>query len=237
MEDKELFFHCDNCGVLCRQTATYCNSCGKSFVKVDSDGITLELDNELEEGVTYSDARRFIEKNPDRFMDVFKKNKGKKVFFSLNLPALFIAPYWLLYRKMYKNFIICLAGSLVFTLLVTLIVYLCTFSLRSEINSWLLYLTETLGVADLESVDFAALLESGVLSDYYHYNSLVNQLSLTLTLWVLISNLIYSIGFSVICDCLYRNFVVQGVKKNAVGGVCWTWVIVYLAVNLLLSFL
>jgi len=235
MSDKEMFFHCDNCGVLCRQDATYCSNCGKSFVKVvDGDGVNLELDNELDEGVTYTDARRFIDSHPERFIDVFRKNKGKKWFLSLNLPALFIAPYWLLYRKMYINFLACLGGSTVFSLITQVIVYLCTFSTRNKITELSAYLTEHLGTTDLTYMEKLELLSSG--SDLYYdlnlFEKLSSNLLVTYVIWFLISSLLFSVMFSLSCDCLYRNFVVNGVRNKKDGGVSWTGVLIYLGINI-----
>lgn len=231
MADKEMYFHCDHCGVLCRQSATYCNNCGASFVKVEGDGVKLELDNELEEGVSYSEARTFIDKNPDRFISVFQKNKGKKWFVSLNLPALFLTPFWILYRKMYKNFALYIGGSFVSVIISMLIVYLCTFSMRNEIADLLLYLMEQLDTVDINSIDIYSLAGTDLLRDLYKYNNMVEQLTVIYLLWIYVAGVLYNVAFSLISDCLYRGFVVNGVKCRKDGGVSWTGVMIYIAAS------
>ena len=237
MDDKKLYFHCENCGVLCRKDAPYCQSCGESFSKPSDDSsVVFETDEVIADGVTYKDAKEFMQVRTDRFLTVFEKNRDKKLFFSLNLPALFIPGYWLLYRKMYKQFALYQLFEIIFCAAVFGIVYLCTFNIRNEINEYALVLYEAFGTKDLNNVDASVLL-----SDYnfqlFRYYELQSLMKTTYNIWYYISLVLIRIGFTSIADCLYRQQVVYGVRARKQGGVSLISALIYLVIVLVLVFI
>lgn len=88
-------FECPQCGALYEQSDTYCKKCLKKF---SSDDKTVES---AIEGINDADVKRFIGKNSDYYLKMFKKAGNKKYFFQLNWHALIFGQNWMFYRKMY----------------------------------------------------------------------------------------------------------------------------------------
>ena len=88
---------CEHCGAVCRITDGFCQSCWKKLPlpEVVADDVILD-------GYGVEEWRRYIGKNADRYVDIYKKHEGKKLFFHINWAAFFLGMNWMLYRKMYK---------------------------------------------------------------------------------------------------------------------------------------
>lgn len=87
---------CEHCGATCNLKDGYCKNCWKK----------LPCDNEqsdfIIDGIGQSEWEKFIDKNADRYIDVYKKNEGRKWFLHINWAAMFFGLNWMLYRKMNK---------------------------------------------------------------------------------------------------------------------------------------
>ncbi len=99
---------CEHCGATCRITDGYCQSCWKKLPLPEAVADDVILD-----GYGVSEWQRFIGKNADRYVDVYKKHEGKKFFLHMNWAAFFLGMNWMLYRKMYKVAVLaCIIVSL-----------------------------------------------------------------------------------------------------------------------------
>lgn len=227
MTNKEMYFRCENCGALCKSDATYCSSCGESFAKFNNDSV-IEADEFVADGVTFKAAKEYMQVKTERFLDVFKKNKDKKLFISLNLPALFISSYWMLYRKMYKHFALFLLLDFAVALVVALIVYLCTFSIRNEIAELSVIVAEALGTSDYSTSDIYSIMGSHGYEVMTLFQ-LQRQIKIIFNVCYWISCFVVRLGVGLFADCLYRQQVVNGVLKRKKGGVSWFSALAYLA--------
>lgn len=104
---------CKNCGATYIESDGYCKNC---WTKVVDDVPQIK-------GIPKCEWDKHIGKNADRYMDVFEKNEGKKVFFSLNFAAFLFGFNWMFYRKMYKFALIHLLITVLFTFAVYGAVY------------------------------------------------------------------------------------------------------------------
>ena len=88
---------CEHCGATCNLKDGYCKNCWKK----------LPCDNEqsdfIIDGIGQSEWEKFIDKNADRYIDVYKKNEGRKWFLHINWAAMCFGINWMFYRKMNKR--------------------------------------------------------------------------------------------------------------------------------------
>ncbi|MBE6798584.1 MAG: DUF2628 domain-containing protein [Ruminococcaceae bacterium] len=105
---------CPKCETECGDTERVCYRCGYSFVSAEND------EEGLDKG-TDERMRLFIDKNVDRYMDIYKKNKGKKVFVSWNWSAFFMQFNWMFYRGMYAKTVLLQMASYVLRVLVVIL--------------------------------------------------------------------------------------------------------------------
>lgn len=96
---------CSNCGKKCKETDTYCKSCGEPIEKSKD-----TYDNSLE-GIEIEKWEEFIGEGADKYISDFRKNEGKKVFTSGNFGAFFFGQLWFAYRKMYLETLIIYAAT------------------------------------------------------------------------------------------------------------------------------
>lgn len=87
---------CEHCGAICNLKDGYCKSCWK---KISNEA---EQNDFIIDGIGQSELENFIDKNSDRYIDIYKKHEGEKVFLHMNWAAFFFGLNWVLYRKMYK---------------------------------------------------------------------------------------------------------------------------------------
>ena len=77
---------CGNCGATVIKGDVMCRTCGKL---IQNDCRYIEKEEDTIEGVPVSDISLFIDKNSSRYVDIFSRNKGKKIFFNMNWSAFF----------------------------------------------------------------------------------------------------------------------------------------------------
>ena len=99
---------CLSCGHTVIKGDTICRSCG---ARLQDNCRYIEKEEDTINGVPISDISLFVDKNSSRYVDIFAKNKGKKIFLNMNWAAMFFNVYWMFYRKMYKYAIIFLIVS------------------------------------------------------------------------------------------------------------------------------
>lgn len=126
-ENPEDALHCGNCGALfevgstdttepkqcrvCGKTndadAVHCKYCGAPLAMGSPFGTNPYLaaagidEKETIDGMEAGDIAYYVQPSAPRYIRKFKKmSEGKKL--SFNWAAFFFAPYWFLYRKMYK---------------------------------------------------------------------------------------------------------------------------------------
>lgn len=101
---------CSNCDRVCESTDRYCPSCHEplAMVKVD--------DNPPIEGIEQDFWRGFIDKNADKYLNVFEKGLDGKPIRNFHLPAFLITTEWLIYRKMYWQALVSWLASTLFVL-------------------------------------------------------------------------------------------------------------------------
>ena len=108
---------CTNCGAVCKTTDEYCKRCWK---RLSADAASLQP---VKEEMTQSEWvywELYIDKNADRYVDIYKENTDKKWFPHMNWSAFFFVLNWVLYRRMFKVAMLAfLITSLLFTLFFT----------------------------------------------------------------------------------------------------------------------
>lgn len=141
---------CENCGTVCFEKDGYCKSCWKKLP------VAAEQEDYIIDGLGQAEWEDYIEKNTVYYMDVYKKNEGKKFFLHINWSAFFFGFNWVLYRKMYA---VACVGYLISFLLSVLFSIALIIPHIDEIKVW---------NADIAS--FQAYLDNGgetVLTDEY----------------------------------------------------------------------
>lgn len=210
MEEKKLYFHCNNCGVLCRDGETYCHNCGESFIKA----IYEDGEDFLAEEVTCKEAREYISHNTDRYIDIFNKKSEDKVYVSKNFASIFLSPFWYLYRRMFKYFFIMFAINVALCVVAGVVIYFCTEPMRNQITQLSLILSEV--IEEGEIVYGAAQTHSYEMTQYL-------RLILNVTLIYNFTFAGVSIVHWLVCglfgDCLYQKQVYKSVRNGRSGGV------------------
>lgn len=120
---------CPNCGAACKAKDDYCKSCWKRL------SVETEPGNSLIDGMSQSewtDWELFIDKNADRYIEIYKKNHDKKLFPSMNWSAFFFGLNWVLYRKMFK---VAVVGFVITSLISLLLFSIFMMPYRDEIKS------------------------------------------------------------------------------------------------------
>ena len=84
---------CEKCGATCNLKDGFCKKCWAQLPGAE---------DYILDGMGQTDLEDFIDKNSKRYIDVYKKNQGKKMFLNINWAAMFFGVNWMLYRKMYK---------------------------------------------------------------------------------------------------------------------------------------
>ncbi len=95
---------CEKCGTICNLKDGYCSECWTKLPGAEE----FELD-----GISETVWDNFIGPKSQRYIDVYKKNKGKKLFLGWNWAAFFFGINWMVFRKMYKFALIaCIISTL-----------------------------------------------------------------------------------------------------------------------------
>lgn len=106
---------CEHCGAICNLEDGYCKNCWKKL------SCEAEQDNFIIDGIGQSEWESFIGKKADRYIDVYKKNEGKKIFLHINWAAFFWGLNWMLYRRMFKFAVIGYIISAVLSIILSTI--------------------------------------------------------------------------------------------------------------------
>lgn len=201
---------CENCGTMCERDVSFCPNCGEEFKEATLDGMRV------------TDIASFVDKNGARYMEIFRKNEGKKRFIHTNWAAFFLGIYWFFYRKMYKWGII----SLVLTLLIS--VAFCSLGIvmyKDELSEAL----EVYGVeAENLTVEIGDTNDIGAIrvtngAGYNAASGDVAKVIIKMVSLAVIAEFAAGLIISLFADCIYY----QHIKKNRAtgGGVSWLSVI------------
>ena len=216
---------CPKCETECGDTERVCYRCGYSFVSEESD--EADLDKGTDERM-----RLFIDKNVDRYMDIYKKNKGKKVFVSWNWSAFFMQFNWMYYRGMYAKTVLLQMASYVLrvfvvmlAVLIGLLGYAKNYAKVNEVES-----NYTIKVVQAYSdehqrvvnkqilVDKDGVLVEGyeeILEDYHKAQKNMNRIAVWIVLGGSLAGAVASgVMVGMFGDCLYLHHV----KKKMYDG-------------------
>lgn len=199
-EHKSNTKKCVNCGEEINKNAPFCNKCGarqpmdnpsnpQSFIPNFNTG--YEHSNLTIDGESAEDVAGVIKTNIPKFIDKFKS--GKK--FSWNWAGFIFGPYYLFFRKMYKE------GSIFLAL--QLIVSLVAQGLYAKPYAKLMQFVS----------DNAAAISSGKLSsDLVSKFSTLYEKILPMMLIMTVANLVFHIIIALCSNNFYKATVIKKVK-------------------------
>ena len=209
---------CPSCCAPIKEGDTYCSTCYKP---IDRDQTT---DGSQLEGIKKSDWHMFIDYNSSRYVDVFSKNEGKKVFFNMNWAAMFFNFYWLFFRKMYKYGLIFLAISSVLTIglsaLASVIIKPDVAEARNILVPYEQYYNET-GNIYPEYMDGSANFTAD-LNARNEFDMKIKYISFKFMLIVLIPSLLLTVVLGLLADCIYRRYIIKNIDKKSGGTSFWS---------------
>lgn len=182
---------------------------------------------------------KLIEKNSDRYVEIYEKNEKKKTFVSLNFAAMFFSIYWFFYRKMY------LYGT-IFLIAATAL------SFVSEVVVTAFFADDLISITQ-EYIELEEALKSGEISDedvilpskqtYNAYESKMKSLQLkTEAVMAKVGLISFVVTFIIrlvpglFADCIYRRYLLTNGEKTG-GGVSKKAVLIVIAVELVLGIL
>lgn len=198
---------CENCGTMCEREVTVCANCGYEFKEATLDGMRV------------TDIAAYVDKNGSRYMDIFRKNEGKRTFIHTNWAAFFLGIYWFFYRKMYKWGII----SLVMTMLVS--VLFCSLGIaiyKDELHEAL----EVYGVeAENLTVEFGDIEDIGAIrvtdgAGYTAASGDVAKAIIKMVSLAVIAEFVAGFVLSLFADCIYFHHIKKHIGFSK-GGVSW----------------
>lgn len=214
---------CSNCGSTIFKEDIFCRSCGYPF---ESD--EREKEESRLYGIKVTELHDFIDKNSSRYVDIFLKNEGKKIFLNMNWAAMFFNFYWMFYRKMYKYAFIFLLITLVFYSTLTAVAagaFSPAIRKANEITEpykEYVYVSGTEayrtvfsvsdGTVDIEEID-AAISE---------FNRQIDIISIKLYLSMIIPAVIFAVLFGMLADCIYRRHVLKNIGYKEGGTSFWS---------------
>lgn len=177
---------CPNCGATCKAKDEYCKRCWKRL------GTEAVPDKAAQQNMSQSewvDWEMYIEKNTDRYIDIYKENHDKKLFLHMNWSAFCFGLNWVLYRRMFK---VAAIGFVITALLTTLLFAVFIFPHRAEIKS---LREDTDSFAGLKIADIVATAQLKCFS----------IIPLTCAFWGLFG------------DALYKMHIEKNIKRNNGG--------------------
>ena len=134
----------------------------------------------------------FIDKNSERYLQIYEANHDKKIFLHTNWAAFFFGPNWMFYRKMY-------GWGMIAVLLNVLIPFGTLFAM---VGIYLPQLRSILSLASISPNDaFMQQVATATVDDILYGKILFVVITVTL-----LAQLI----FSLFADCIYR----QHIRKN-----------------------
>lgn len=204
---------CENCGTVCNVKNGYCKNCWK---KLD---IKSEQDDFILDGMGQSEWEEFIGKNANRYIEVYKKNNGKKIFLHINWSAFFFSLNWVLYRKMYKVAIIGFVITSLISILLSTIFFLPHIDEIKSLNNAIAPFHEYLEnggktiLTDSDGVPYSPeIVQKGAQAEKKLYK-IENDVKLKTYLLIPISCVFWGL-FS---DAIYKKHIRKNIK-NKNGG-------------------
>ena len=113
---EEKILRCPDCNTLYSDGSKTCRSCGRTLPSAKE---VFEQDNL--HGMPIKDWHAIIGQGADYFVELFRKNKDKKFFLSINPRAIIYGAYWFFYKKMYKGALLTYFLTTMMTLFFTLV--------------------------------------------------------------------------------------------------------------------
>ena len=205
---------CLSCGQTVIKGDTVCRACG---ARLQNNCQYIENEEDTINGVPISDMSLFIDKNSSRYVDIFSKNKDKKIFFNMNWSAFFFNIYWMFYRKMYKYALIFLAVTLAFYL--SLMAIVCI-SIKP-------YMEEPLKVIEpyQDYIDYVnengggyTGAPSGYREAIDEYNAAMSMIRAKMYFRIIFPSICFQLLFGLVADCIYRRYVIKNYRYKT-GGV------------------
>ena len=226
---------CPNCGMVYKESDLFCSKCGCELPKAEAE------EEALVNGIEKSKWCAYIEKNTDRYMEIFKKNEQKKFFAFPNICAMLFGLYWLFYRKMFKEGAVFVAFNFILSLVLSVILL---FAYQGELKANVKIIddfnayAQTLDPAELngskysvtaestegstETAENDAYIHSTVYSEKYaealKAQAKIQNIATAKSVWGFFFNLLISIIFGLFADSIYRNHILREIKYSA-GGV------------------
>lgn len=203
---------CRKCGEIAPEGAKDCPTCGAM----------LYAEEPIIEGMSSAELHSFIEKNASRYMGVFEKNKGKRLFVSFNWAAGLFGVAWFCYRKMYKYAAIFLAVSLLLSALLS-----CGFAVTHREEFRAAREAAGDGFSVIRGMEFISVDGEDITVGDVPEEVVALQKSLrSFTFLAAAVSLLINLALALFADCLYKNhiqkpFSAQGVSVAAfiVGAV------------------
>lgn len=202
---------CEKCGAVCNVKDGYCPECWTKLPGAEE----FEI-----EGIGEKEWADYIQSKSNRYIDIYKKNEGKKFFPHMNWSAFFFGVNWTLYRKMYKF-------SIIFNLLLS-----CLIVLTSVIT--VLPHTDRIEGLKADLAAYEEYIESGkpsimynsggayspkVVKDgnkaYKELYGIVKEAALS-GLGVMLLSMLF-LGF--FGDSIYKQHILKNINDKAKGGV------------------
>ena len=226
---------CGNCAATVIKGDVMCRTCGKL---IQNDCRYIEKEEDTIEGVPVSDISLFIDKNSSRYVDIFSRNKGKKIFLNMNWSAFFFNIYWMFYRRMYKYAIIFLIVSVMFSIALTSIV--CA-ALKPQIDEPLKIIEPYQDYIDYANENGGAYTgsPSGYREAINEYNAAMSMIRAKMTFWIMFPSLCFSLAFGLLADCIYRRYVIKNCRYSeggtSIGSMILGIAIYQVVTNLIIS--
>ncbi len=196
--------NCPNCGLSCAEDWSYCPDCRTSLQPV--------AEEELLDGIKVVDWHMFIGENSSRYVEIFSRNKGKRLFLHMNWAAMLFSFYWMFYRKMYKYAFLFLAVSILFSVVLTSVVAMALKPAVLEAREI------------LEPYTYTSYYDSEALEAHTAYNQAIATINGRLVFWTLVPSLSFHTLFALLADCLYRSHIRRTIACTDGGTSVWSMV-------------
>jgi len=224
---------CPNCGATFIEGDAYCRTCN---TPLEYQPISQEA---MLEGIKKSDWHLFIDKNSSRYVNVFSKNEGKKVFLNMNWAAMFFNIYWMFYRKMYKYAIIYLIISTVFSITLSALVLP---TIKSDILEAQKILEPHNQYLDNSNDLYSAYPDGSVVASEIlnlttpeeEYDNAIDAIMRKWAFRIIVPSIIFNVIFGLLADCIYRRYILRNINYKRGGTSGWSLacgVIIYGLIN------
>ena len=209
---------CPNCGATVINGDTYCRTCNTPL------NYEPPKQEELLYGIKKSDLHLFIDKNSSRYVDIFAKNEGKKIFLHMNWAAMFFNIYWMFYRKMYKYAVIFLIVSMLFSIAVTAIAATAIKPAMLEAEKIIAPYAQYLNNSNDYNMAFTdgTVDMTEVLNAATKYDREIDKIIGKMSFLIIVPSLIFQTLFGMLADCIYRSHVLRNINRTRGGTSGWS---------------